>query len=302
MRLLWFAARWVSNEVVSRLDRSRVDGVWSVSRLRWLPDSCEDVCDKPLLYDKGWGKRLACGGGIRQGRGGGRDAAVRRGLRPVPRTTDGDATRGGWRRRYALTARLRAGGRARSDTAGDTRRDGRRPVASRGCARPAGGRARSTICRGGQRAASRGARRVESSAGERARSRTKNQTDDDDDDIAKTAKESARKRLAPADESLVVVAANRYATSTDPEQRETMGRILGNLVKEPGNPKYRRLKMSNAKVASAVGGDSFGKGSSSSLSVSPLAMNPSTGSCSRSATRPRTSPRWYPRWSSRCVG
>ena len=73
------------------------------------------------------------------------------------------------------------------------------------------------------------------------------------------AKEAARKRLAPADESLVVVAANRYATSTTPEQRETMGRILGNLVKEPGNPKYRRLKMSNAKIAFAVGGDSFGK-------------------------------------------
>jgi hypothetical protein len=80
-----------------------------------------------------------------------------------------------------------------------------------------------------------------------------------DDDITREARESTRKKVAPVDDSLVIAAANKYSTSTTPEQRETMGRLLRNLVKEPGNPKYRRVKMSNAKIAYAVGGDTFGK-------------------------------------------
>ncbi|KAM6899468.1 peptide-N(4)-(N-acetyl-beta-glucosaminyl)asparagine amidase [Xenentodon cancila] len=34
--------------------------IYSVSQRRWLHcDSCENICDKPLLYEVGWGKKLA---------------------------------------------------------------------------------------------------------------------------------------------------------------------------------------------------------------------------------------------------
>lgn len=34
--------------------------IYSVAQRRWLHcDSCENTCDKPLLYEVGWGKKLA---------------------------------------------------------------------------------------------------------------------------------------------------------------------------------------------------------------------------------------------------
>lgn len=34
--------------------------VYSEAQQRWLHcDSCENACDKPLLYEAGWGKRLS---------------------------------------------------------------------------------------------------------------------------------------------------------------------------------------------------------------------------------------------------
>ena len=79
--------RWGTTRGVST-GPTRVDGGVEQSQNRWLHcDSCEDIRDKPLLYDKGWGKRLTHVVAF------GKDEAVDVTRRYVadtqPRTTDG---------------------------------------------------------------------------------------------------------------------------------------------------------------------------------------------------------------------
>ena len=238
--------------------------VWSVSQRRWLHcDSCENVCDKPLLYEVGWGKKLSYVIGF------GADDVVDVTRRYVAdyarclRERRGEECDEAWlaQTTRGLTDRLRAG-RSNPDELDELRR---RDAGEADELHRAGthvpppdvpfddlpGRTTGSLA---WRAA-----RGELGKGKQAAESTDGGGVSTDDDITREARESTRKKVAPVDDSLVIAAANKYSTSTTPEQRETMGRLLRNLVKEPGNPKYRRVKMSNAKIAYAVGGDTFGK-------------------------------------------
>jgi hypothetical protein len=65
--------------------------------------------------------------------------------------------------------------------------------------------------------------------------------------------------VKPLPNDLVLAAATRVAASATDDQLQIIRRLLGNVLKEPDNEKFRRLKMSNAKIAGAIGGGSFGK-------------------------------------------
>lgn len=52
---LGYEARWV----LDWTDHVWTE-VWSADQNKWLHcDSCENICDQPLLYEKGWGKKLS---------------------------------------------------------------------------------------------------------------------------------------------------------------------------------------------------------------------------------------------------
>lgn len=63
----------------------------------------------------------------------------------------------------------------------------------------------------------------------------------------------------PLPDDLVLAAATRVAASAGADKLDVVRRLLRNVLKDPDCERYRRLKMSNAKIATAVGGGTFGK-------------------------------------------
>ena len=110
-RTMGYEARWVMDWT----DHVWTE-VWSDAQSRWLHcDSCEDTCDKPLLYEQGWGKKLSYVVGF------GKDGVVDVTRRYTADVADTASRRGECDEGWLKTATARLTGRLRM-AEGDARR------------------------------------------------------------------------------------------------------------------------------------------------------------------------------------
>lgn len=262
-RALGYEARWVMDWT----DHVWTE-VWSESQARWLHcDSCEDACDKPLLYEKGWGKKLSYVIGF------GKDGVVDVTRRYTADFADTATRRGecdeGWlaSATRGLTSRLRMG-------EGDARRRRRleerdaeeqRELQIAGCASQGGDREEFQQVLPGRQTgslawrAARGELGANTAAVEAASSADPWSAASVPAAVASPVMNVQIPVAKALSEELVVAATHRVSSSSNPEQLDVFKRLLGNILKDPTNAKFRRLKMSNPKVAGAVGGGTFGK-------------------------------------------
>jgi peptide-N4-(N-acetyl-beta-glucosaminyl)asparagine amidase len=233
-RALGYEARWVMDWT----DHVWTE-CWSQAQARWLHcDSCEDTCDKPLLYEQGWGKKLSYV--VAFGKDGVVDVSRRYTMDAANNATRRGECDEAWLKGATakLTARLRAG-------EGDPRR--RRMLEARdaeeqleleqlpGGSAGGGAAAASQEHLPGRQTGSlawRAARgelgadpAAEAAAAAAASPWAAAPTSD------ASAAGSAIPGVKPLPDDFVVTAATRVATSASADKLDILRRVLGNIVK-----------------------------------------------------------------------